>query len=181
MKNQMKWLLWWACTKLSNWCAGKNAEIFPNSDLGIYVAEDIMLRGLQMRLDDSLCLKECTHNFKTISKYSEDARGGGGFFEVEVLGVVAHSVFYPWVTERIHFVHAHLHISCATNEHFWEPNHCGNYISVDGNDFFEITRDSRTGNIEIRECSAGLDEFKEKFQVSPIRPSLILAVASMAN
>lgn len=131
---------------------------YPNIDFGVSVAKYLLLRGLHLQLKDHWHIKSWEHEFGTFSKYSEDARGGKGFFEIKIKAMINRSSYSPPMTRSsysppespmTHNVYAHLHIACATSEHFWVPNHSGSYICIDGWHYFEVQCNWRTGNIEI--------------------------------
>lgn len=133
----------------------EETEKYPNIDFGIAVAKYLLLRGLHLKLDDHWHIKSWEYEFGTFSKYSEDARGGKGFFEIKILAEINRSWYSPPDPPLAHSVSAHLHIACATSEHFWVPNHSGSYVCIDGKECFEIQCDWGTGNIAIGEEGRG--------------------------
>lgn len=129
----------------------EDAEKYPNIDFGIAVAKYLLLRGLHLKLKDHWHIKSWEYKFGTYSRYSEDARGGKGYFEIKILAEINRSWYSPPDPPLAHSVSAHLHIACHTSEHFWVPNHCGSYVCIDGKECFEIECDWGTGNIAIGE------------------------------
>ena len=119
-------------------------ELFPNSYFGIFVAKDFLVRALQLRGNKLVYPKKCTDTVNEFYKYHEDARGGRGYFEIKVF-----IKFSTSASSEMQSAYALLQISCEDEEYFWKPNHCGSYVCVDGNDYFEVLCDYLSGNIEI--------------------------------
>lgn len=133
----------------------EDSEKYPNIDFGVSVAKYLLLRGLRLHLKDHWRIKSWEHEICTFSKYCEDGRGGKGYFEIKILAEINRSWYSPPDPPLAHSVSAHLHIACATSEHFWVPNHSGSYVCIDGKECFEIQCDWGTGNIAIGEEGRG--------------------------
>ena len=117
----------------------------PNANIGLYVAQDFLIRGLQISLNELVYLKSWKCNIPLFSEYQDNsARGGKGFFEMRAF--VTFSTSSSFV---IRSAYALLHISCESAEYMWKPNHCGSYICIDGEKFHELLCDFRSGNISL--------------------------------
>ena len=117
----------------------------PNHEIGMFVAKSFLVRALQISFGHLVYIKGWRHVISTFSDYREDARGGKGYFEMRVFVTFQTSSS----TTAVHSAYALLHVACESREYEWKPNHCGSYICIDGEKYFEILCDFLSENVEF--------------------------------